>query len=274
MKFPIRVSSLPALAPAFALSFLVSGWLAPSPAFGACAPDSTVVLTYGNGMYISPARARVQALMMDAKLRPALPSGVSPVFTYSYNNNEDDLTQVLEVVGQAIDDAVIRSQSWLNLPSGAPTSFRDAIRSRQQSARVGNYVKDSDLDAHVARYRADLEAGRRVIVLAHSQGNFYANRAHERLPSTAGFGIVAIGTPAGYTAGDGPYTTLTTDRIIDPIPGRRAPNTSNSAEFNASAGGSDGHSFTAHYLEGDVSGPKITGQVLSVLDAIGCPAEP
>jgi len=268
MKFP-------APAPfAAGIALLAFGLSTPVSVVAACATDSAVVVSYGNGMYISPARARVQALMMDAKLRPSLPSGIMPVFTYSYNNNEDDLTQVLEVVGQAIDDAALRSQSWLNVPSGSPTSFRDAVRSRQQSARVGNYVKDSDLDAHVARYRADLEAGRRVIVLAHSQGNFYANRAFENLPSTAGFGIVAVGTPAGYTAGNGPYTTLTTDKIIDPVPGRRAPNTSNSAAFNATVSGSDGHSFTAHYLDGDVSGPKITGQVLSVLGSIGCPATP
>lgn len=244
------------------------------PVAAACTHDSATVFSYGNGMYISPARARVQALMMDVRLRPELPAGVTPVFTYSYNSDEDDLAQVLEVVGQAVDDAAARVHSWLGIPSFAPKSFRDAVEARQRAARVGTYVRDKDLEAHVARYQADLAAGRRVIVLAHSQGNFYANRAHERLPSTAGFGIVAIGTPAGYTAGNGPYTTLTTDKIIGPIPGRRAPNTTNSDAFNAATGGSDGHSFTTHYLAGDVSGPKIIGQVLAVLDTLGCHATP
>ena len=257
-----------------AASLLAFGLSFPSSAPAACAPDSAVVITYGNGMYISPARARVQALLMDAKIRPSLPGGIAPVFTYSYNNSEDDVTQVLQVLGQAFDDAAIRYQSWLNAPSGAPAPFRNAVRSRQESARVGNYVRDADLNAHVARYNADLGAGRRVIVLAHSQGNFYANHAHEQLSSTAGFGIVSVGTPAGYTAGNGPYTTLTTDKIIDPIPGRRAPNTTNGAAFNASVRDADGHSFSASYLAGDVSGPKIVGQVLSVLAAVGCPATP
>ena len=243
-------------------------------ASAACASDSAVVIYYGNGMYISPARARVQSLLMDRKIRPALPAGTKVSFSYSYNNSENEVTQVLEVLGQALDDKSVKFQSWLDVPSSSPSAFRNAVKAAEQSARVGNYVKDGDLTAHVARYQADLAAGKRVIVLAHSQGNFYANRAYEELPSTTGFGIVAVGTPAGFTAGGGPHTSLTNDKVIDPIPGRRSLNTTNSSSFVSAARDADGHSFTRSYLNGDVSGPKIIGQVKDVLAALPCPATP
>ena len=240
----------------------------------ACAPDSAVSIYYGNGMHITPARARVQTLQMDAKLRAALPAGAKATYSYAYNNSEDDVTQVLQVLGQGLDDRSIQFQSWINVPSGAPSVFRSAVKSVEQAATVSSYVKDADLAAHVARYKADLAAGRRVIVVAHSQGNFYANRAYEQLTSKAGFAIVSVATPASFTAGDGPYTTLTTDQIITPITGRRAPNTTNGAIFNNATSDGDGHSFTRHYLNGDVSGPKITGQVKTVLASLVCPATP
>jgi hypothetical protein len=260
--------------PAVALTVLTAVFGAAGTASSACAPDSAVVIYYGNGMYISPARARVQSLLMDRKIRPALPAGTNVSFSYSYNNSEDEVTQVLQVLGQALDDKSVKFQSWLNVPSSAPSVFRNAINTAEQSARVGSYVKDADLGAHVARYQTDLAAGKRVIVLAHSQGNFYANRAYEELSSTAGFGIVSVGTPAGFTAGSGPHTSLTNDKVIDPIPGRRPLNTTNSPSFVSAARDADGHSFTRSYLNGDVSGPKIIGQVKDMLAALPCPATP
>jgi hypothetical protein len=254
--------------------FLLFAAAAPAASRAACAPDSAVVIYYGNGMYISPARARVQALLMDRKLRPSLPSGTKVTFAYSYNNSEEDVTQVLQVISQAFDDKAIQFQSWINKPSSAPSWARSAIKAAEQNSRESAYVNDPDLKAHVAKYKADLAAGERVIVLAHSQGNFYANRAYADLPSKAGFGIVSVGTPANATADGGPYTTLTNDKIIEPIPYRRAPNTTNGAGFVAAAADADGHSFTRSYLNGDVSGPQIAAQVNARLAALSCPAGP
>jgi hypothetical protein len=240
-------------------------------------------------MFITPARARVQALMMDKKIRPALPAGAHVTFSYAYNNSEDSYDQMLQVVAQAalgksLGKSSIKLPSVPSVPSAPsvpsvpswvpdPSAVEDAIRSIEQAASADTYVNDPDLDAHVAHYTADLAAGKRVIVVAHSQGNFYANKSHERLPSTAGFGIVAVGTPASFTAGNGPYTTLTNDEVIKPVPNRRSPNTTNGAAFVSAVKG-DGHSFTAHYLNGDVSGPKIVTQVTTRLAALSCPVTP
>jgi hypothetical protein len=269
--------------------FLLSALLAAGtsvPSWGACASDSGVVIYYGNGMFISPARARVQALMMDKKIRPALPAGTQATFSYAYNNSEESTEQLLQVLSQAaLGKSSIKLPSIPSFPStpsvpsvpsvpswapDLPESVLEDIRSIERAATADAYVKDPDLAAHVARYAADLAAGKRVLVLAHSQGNFYANEAHERLPSTAGFGIVAVATPASSTAGNGPYTTLTNDEVVKLVPNRRASNTTNGAAFTNAVKG-DGHSFTAHYLNGDVSGPKILAQVNTALAGLSCP---
>jgi len=251
-------------------SLILACLLAVGSAGATCAPDSGVAVYYGNGMFISPARARVQALQMDRKLRPAL-AGMKVTFGYSYNNSEDDVTQVLQVISQALDDKAVQFQAWINNPASAPSWARGAIKSAEQSSRESAFVNDADLTAHVAKYAADLAAGKRVIVVAHSQGNFYANRAYANLASTAGFGIVSVGTPANSTAGGGLYTTLTNDQIIGPVPYRRTPNTTNGTAFTTAAADADGHSFTASYLNGDVSGPQIVAQVKTTLAGLTCP---
>ena len=241
------------------------------PSSAACAPDSGVVVYYGNGMFISPARARTQALLMDRKLRPSLPVGTRVTFSYAYNNSEDDVTQALQVISQALDDKAIQFQKWINTPSSAPSWARSTIKKLEQDSRESAFVNDADLTAHVAKYTADLAAGKRVIVIAHSQGNFYANRAYANLASTAGFGIVSVGTPANGTAGGGVYTTLTNDQIVGTVPYRRTPNTTNSSMFVTATQDVDGHSFTRSYLNGDVSGPQIVAQVNASLAALSCP---
>jgi hypothetical protein len=266
-------------------ALLAAGAAASSQA--ACVPDSGVRIYYGNGMFITPARARVQALMMDRKIRPALPAGTRVTFSYAYNNSEEFFEQMLQVVKQAaLGKASIKIPSLPSVPSipkapavpswasGLPESAIEEIRKIEKDATADTYVDDADLDAHVARYSADLAMGKRVIVVAHSQGNFYANESFKRLSSTAGFGIVAVATPASYTAGNGPYTTLTNDDLIKSIPNRRAPNTANGAAFVAATQNTDNHSFTGNYLAGDVSGPKIVEQVKTVLAGLSCPAGP
>jgi hypothetical protein len=83
---------------------------------------------------------------------------------------------------------------------------------------------------------------------------------------------VSLGTPASFTAGSGPYVTLTNDQVIAPIPDRRPPNTTNGAAFVKAAKDADGHSFNRSYLNGDVSGPRIVEHVNALIASLACPA--
>ncbi len=87
----------------------------------------------------------------------------------------------------------------------------------------GVNADDPDLTKHLGNYRAALDSGRRVIVLSHSQGNFYANAAHDTLRRERGFDlhdvftIVGVATPdqrvGDDTSSGAPYVTLHEDPI-------------------------------------------------------------
>lgn len=81
------------------------------------------------------------------------------------------------------------------------------------------------VDTYVAHYRqSSLDSN--VVILAHSQGNFYANLMYDRLeadPATPGddsglcVDVVAVATPASRTVGSRTYFTLRDDLVIRSI---------------------------------------------------------
>ena len=237
----------------------------------ACPQTPVVSVYFVNGMNTSLSSARAQTLALEHKVRPSLPTGVTVNFSYSYNANESDTRQIVQVLSQTLNDKSIPYYQWLSNPSSSPALFQTALQSLEVGSTVSSYVNDPDLQTHVQKYAADLAAGKKVVLVAHSQGNFYANRAYEQLASTS-LGIVSVGTPSSYTAGNGPYTTLTTDLVIQSILQHRSANTTNGALFLLNVKDNQGHSFRKSYLNGDVSGPKIVSQIVSQITTLPCPA--
>ena len=70
---------------------------------------------------------------------------------------------------------------------------------------------DSDaVDANVLSYRLELALTNKVILVAHSNGNVYADEAYGRLTPAerTSVGVVAVATLIGSVPGNGPYVTL------------------------------------------------------------------
>ncbi|CAJ0794521.1 hypothetical protein LMG19083_02592 [Ralstonia psammae] len=86
-----------------------------------------------------------------------------------------------------------------------------------------NSYVDSLVTTHVASYTQDIvENGRRVLLVAHSQGNLYGNASHRILYSNpdvtpGSFGIVGVATPANYVPGGGSYVTSDADMVINAL---------------------------------------------------------
>jgi hypothetical protein len=58
----------------------------------------------------------------------------------------------------------------------------------------------------VDNYLADLNSGKKVVIVAHSQGNFYANNAYRYIKEDYNkfidsIGIVSVATPATWVEG-------------------------------------------------------------------------
>ena len=99
------------------------------------------------------------------------------------------------------------------------------FQNKMQNYIYDVYVNDDDLNDHIDNYRRDIKKGYKVVLLAHSQGNFYANFAYDMLykvenreiTSTDSLGIVSVGTPASrvkdnFDSTTAPYTTFNVDK--------------------------------------------------------------
>ena len=91
-------------------------------------------------------------------------------------------------------------------------------------------VDPGTVATHVECYLQNLKEGKRVVVVAHSQGNLYANDAIDAVEEAAPEGaasiaIVGVATPASRIAGDrSGYVTAKDDTVIDflrAVPGAR-----------------------------------------------------
>jgi hypothetical protein len=197
-------------------------------------------------------------------------------FDLSYNNDEK-LFSIFEVFRQREGEQAATFWRWISGLSLAPEWFRDLSLDLASHSDLRGAIIDTDLRQHVQRYKTVLMEGGRVLVVGHSQGNLYANAAHTNLahdqsglPMEA-FGVVAVATPSARVAGGGPHVTRADDLVINAVR-LLYPDT---LDGNVANGNADGdwthHGFIDGYLDGDLSGPLIIGDVLSVANGLDWP---
>lgn len=109
-------------------------------------------------------------------------------------------------------------------------------------------------------------SGGKALIVAHSQGNFFANDAIDETRNSLRIHyeidqrkaqLVSVASPSHKVEGGGSYTTLLSDGIIKLVPSALAPNVLNTRPKP----GLFDHEFLEHYLEGDVSGTQILDQI-------------
>jgi len=93
------------------------------------------------------------------------------------------------------------------------------VQLKQQLAQFTQY-SDPTVNNHVTAYTTQLTQGKKVMVVAHSQGNLYANAAYYKLASNpnipiGAFGIAGVANPANEVAGGTPYVTSKNDMVIN-----------------------------------------------------------
>jgi hypothetical protein len=112
----------------------------------------------------------------------------------------------------------------------------------------------------------------KVIVVAHSRGNLYTNQAYAGLNKPLLFSMISVATPAGNVSGNGPYTTVFGDAILN-VSGRLNPNTDNNDGCDSVnpllniLSAINCHLFNTSYI----NNPKVAGTLLSrekILDGI------
>jgi len=195
-------------------------------------------------------------------------------FELSYNHDEEAYS-LIEVFRQRMGDQTASYWRWLGNLEMAPDWFQSATRSVASGFDLLESIVDEDLRQHIQRYEGLLMEGNRVLVVAHSQGNLYANAAHTRLADKGlpmdAFGVVSVANPASRVAGDGPYFTLVNDMVIHAVsllfPNTLSPNVENNIDYTDWTH----HSFIDSYLNGNQSGPMIVNAVLSEAEYLSWP---
>lgn len=233
-----------------------------SSSFGEDCRKATISVYFGNGMFNSREDAHQSRLALQRSLIVSeLVFEREGVHT-AYNLIESALEELLQVAAQKNEEYGRMFWRYLSDLSIAPEEFRQIARETANEFDQSRYLHDADLRRHVSSYRAEIQAGKSVLVVAHSQGNFYANAAwnilRENLNLSDQMSIVGVAAPVSEIAGDGPYTTLTQDLIVAAIRhvGRALP-----ANVTNSKSSPSGHEFVSQYLEGSKSGPKIISDI-------------
>lgn len=132
-------------------------------------------------------------------------------------------------------------------------------------------VTQEEVAEHVAFYKEVLKT-RKVVLVAHSQGNYFANTSHASSllsdRNRDSLGVIAVASPASSVAGDGPHLTLWEDPIHF-VPGALYPNETNGFLIPEV----EHHFFASSYLVGVNSGPRLMGLIDEVLASLETPSQ-
>jgi len=196
---------------------------------------------------------------------------INGIFTDEANakKNKDDLSHLLP---EFYNKESINIKYLLN-PSHLG-GIGDIIKAIEQKIFDNETVDDYDL-IEMIRDASEKVGTQKLLLVAHSQGNFYANGLYDtvvektkEVPSES-IGIYGVANPASRVAGGGKYLTSDTDRVIagvvahTPFRAIMPPNT----HIELKDGDSIlGHDFSQIYLK--YRGAQIVSDIEAALDTL------
>lgn len=216
-----------------------------------CEQKKITRIYFGNGVGVEEDIAQATANKIEKEYGYRKGAGEEFDFDVAYNLTRGMILDVLEVFDQKIqeDPTGLTAQDMLDLMqlgtdsaalllkeililSGSGAGFSVAVDVMDElddiyidylrdEARSDDFYRWNTINSHKSQYVYDLRNGKRVIVIAHSQGNLFANYAvkqavawnKERYENS--IGIVGVATPANDP--DVQYVTAHDDRVINAL---------------------------------------------------------
>lgn len=281
------MSPLPRAALAAVLVLSVAGAARRAAAASFRCPESHVeidlAVVFGNGMFTDVAGAQASLDVLRHEVPHLLDSPREAIeFGLAYNNNEALLQQLRAVVRQRV--AMSTSHFWRMLGDleVMPEAVRDVFYEHAALEELSAFDSDLDLSRHVQTYEDHLRKGRSIVVVAHSQGNLYANAAHAALfprpdsPGYDNFGVVSVATAAPYVAGRHPpacdrelgcYTTLKQDKVIATLRPALRDTLPGNVDDGSDTGDDLHHDFVATYWSLSSTRERILAHIKAHVDA-------
>lgn len=262
--------------------------LLPVSTHAACDGVGTVVF-FGNGMFntrdeAEASRDELEGLVSSAE--PAAP-GKKLVFDVAYKRSEALFEQLINVAKHKALDEFGRVWLWTSGVEPAPEWFREEMEALTVRLTPKYQRSFERLRDHMEAYSGYVADGYNVILVSHSQGNFFANQVMRGLESYLDDSLsgsiadkiaknplypkfpelianVQVATPVTETVGGSPWTTFSDDipmaavrRVAGALP----------ANVKSRGGGFGpgqdplGHSFINAYLRVDESRDKILSEI-------------
>lgn len=193
-------------------------------------------------------------------------------YAISYNQTDGILRDLLETFEQNHQTDWVffwRCLAGLDL---MPDILQDKLIEIANTVDAAVVGANPAVQEHIANYNTLLSEGNKVVVVAHSQGNLFANIAYLGIDPEYldGFGIVSVGNPDSYVAGDGPHTTLNEDIIIRMVPFSLPANVNNF--FGINWHDWSGHKFADSYMApGRTAEAKILDDTIETINKLNAP---
>lgn len=176
-----------------------------------CTPQGTVVY-YGNGVGrgepthgdAEDGKRRIAFLVNQALSEPDRDRYSTKL---AFNSSAGRLGDITEAARQTLGNEwptllaafLLRDTRLLSLlPPEVVRSFNDFLTNQSIQELMGTAAGNADVGTHVASYSSDIDEGKKVVLVSHSQGNIYANLAYQRLDASRYqpyFAMVPVASP-------------------------------------------------------------------------------
>ena len=208
-------------------------------------------------------------------------------FFISYNEKLDLYSTLIEAGSQHdfdanqwkefIDKFMItkRKDTFYNFTYDPIDTIKETIREKMLETLISTIIShiredelktNPNLQAFVKEYLEKIKQGYKILLVAHSQGNFFANDAYEAIVKdypgySDSIKIISIGTPDSYVAGDGEYVSLKGDIISKLVPKAKPGYIENEEE------GANGHGWIDGYMGGNNTRNKIFRMIYDSIES-------
>jgi hypothetical protein len=248
--------------------------LPPPPADkAACTTGGEATVFFVNGVLTDYEDAVASGSFLEVVARQSLPAAdiAKMRFLLAYNPTYS-VIDFWEVVKQRLENDFSRFYRYLSRLEPMPDFMQELYKFRAAAIDFEALFTSPTTQNHLRLYRNELLEGKKVILVAHSQGNLFANREYMSLSAEErrSVGIVSVANPDSRVADGRPYTTLTRDLVIRATPGALGPTTDNGIFFDLND--PLGHGFTESYLAaGNPSRSRILGHLKDAFDTVPRP---
>lgn len=236
---------------------------------------------FGNGIRTTEKKAFDSRNIIKQRLKTNLTSEEFErlAFNLAYNDTYGMPLDLLETTVQLLTGNVSRFWRLFWGLEVMPDWFAGKLILLSTALDKTALVTSDSLWKHVKTYQNTIAEGRKVVLVAHSQGSLFGNMAYNHLTSREkqSLGMVAVANVDNNVLGGGePYTTLVSDKVISALRAAQfalptrpmPPNTENSEEPEDYLG----HGFVESYMTaGSVSSGQIVQQIITAVAGLTTP---